>query len=61
MIPVKTIHGEGYVLYVKDGDGWENDIFCVVDCQTGELRHYNTRQISIHENHTYEISNRNQQ
>jgi hypothetical protein len=46
---------EGYAIYVTNGGTWENDIWCVVHCQGGIVRHYRTDQIKIHENGTFDI------
>lgn len=57
MIPVKTVHGEGYILYVTDGSGFENDIYTIVNCETGKIKHYNSQQVTVIQNQTYEIKN----
>ncbi len=57
MIPVKTEHGEGYVLYINDGGGFENDLFTIVLCETGKIKHYNSQQVTIIQNLTYDIQN----
>ena len=61
MIPVNTPHGEGYIMYVNDSGGFENDVFCVVLCETGNIKHYNTTQITVIRNQTYGIENKKQQ
>jgi len=55
-IPVVTVHGEGYSIYVRDGSTFENDIWCVALCNGGVVRHYRTDQIKIHCNMTFNIS-----
>ena len=47
---------DGYALYVSDSGILENDIWCVVLCEGGVVRHYNTDQIRIHFNATFEIT-----
>lgn len=47
---------EGYILYVTNSGTWENDIFCVVHCDTGIVRHYRSDQIKIHVNQTFNIT-----
>jgi hypothetical protein len=47
---------EGYALYVTNSGTWENDIFCVVHCQTGIVRHYRSDQIKIFFNQTFNIT-----
>jgi len=46
---------EGYALYVTDSGMFENDIWCVVLCDSGVVRHYRTDQIKIHQNLTFGI------
>lgn len=46
---------DGYALYVRDGGAFENDIWCVVLCDGGNVRHYRSDQIKIHANATLEI------
>lgn len=56
-IPVLVEDGkEGYAIYVRDG-GTLNDIWCVVLCNGGAVRHYRTDQINIHVNATFGVSN----
>lgn len=55
-IPVITEHGEGYVWYVRDGGNWENDIFCIILCEGGMVRHYRSDQFTIHKNATFNIN-----
>ncbi len=55
-IPVIVENGkEGYAIYVRDGGTLENDIWCVVICEGGYVRHYRSDQISIHNNSTFDI------
>lgn len=46
---------EGYAIYVTNGGTFENDIWCVVLCDGGIVRHYLTNQIKIHYNSTFDI------
>jgi len=46
---------EGYAIYVTNGGFLENDIWCVVLCQGGMVRHYTTDQIKIYNNATFGI------
>jgi hypothetical protein len=56
-IPVIVEDGkEGYALYVRDGGTLENDIWCVVLCDGGFVRHYRSDQIKIHKNLTFDIN-----
>jgi hypothetical protein len=55
-IPVITERdGDGYAIYVESSGMYENDIWCVVLCENGIVRHYNTSQIRIHYNSTFGI------
>jgi len=47
---------EGYAIYVTDGGSWENDLWCVVLCDGGAVRHYRSDQIRIHANATLSIT-----
>lgn len=58
-IPVVTEHGDGYAIYVESGGQFENDIWTCVLCNGGTIRHYNTSQIKIHHNATFEIKKLN--
>ena len=46
---------EGYAIYVRDSGTFENDIWCVVHCETGIVRHYRSDQIKIYKNSTFHI------
>lgn len=46
---------EGYVLYVQPGGNMENDIWTIVLCDGGIVRHYRTDQLTIHQNLTFDI------
>ncbi len=46
---------EGYAIYISNSGTFENDIWCIVHCNTGIVRHYRTDQIRIHENGTFDI------
>lgn len=54
-VPVVTDLGPGYAWYVRDGGTWENDIFCVVMEENGELKHFRSDQIKVHKNGTFDI------
>lgn len=47
---------EGYAIYVANGGTFENDIWCVVLCELGNVRHYRSDQIKIHQNLTFDIN-----
>ena len=46
---------EGYAIYVTNGGQFENDIWCVVLCEGGFIRHYRSDQIFMHNNATLGI------
>jgi hypothetical protein len=46
---------EGYAIYVTNGGQFENDIWCVVLCDGGHVRHYLSNQIKIYKNATLGI------
>ena len=46
----------GYAIYVTNGGQFENDIWCIVHCSTGMVRHYRSDQIKIHNNGTFNIT-----
>jgi len=46
---------EGYAIYVTSGGQFENDIWCVVLCEGGAVRHYRSDQIRVHRNETFDI------
>lgn len=50
---------EGYAIYVTNSGTFENDIWCIVHCEGGIVRHYQTDQIKIHKNSTFEIEKSN--
>ena len=55
-IPVITqLNEEGYAIYVESSGMFENDTWCVVLCEGGIIRHYNTSQLKTHKNATFEI------
>lgn len=55
-IPVVVEDGkEGYAIYVTNSGAFENDVWCVVLCDGGVVRHYRSDQIRIHFNATFDI------
>jgi hypothetical protein len=54
-IPVTTPMGDGYILYVRDGGTWENDIFAVVLTEGGMIRHFRSDQLNVWANATFGI------
>ena len=49
----------GYAIYVTDSGMLENDVWCVVLCDGGLVKHYRSNQIIIFHNKTFNI-NKNQ-
>lgn len=47
---------EGYALYVESSGMFENDIWCVVHCDGGIVRHYSSEQIRVHANSTFDLT-----
>ena len=46
---------EGYAIYVTNGGNFENDVWCIVLCDGGIVRHYRSDQIRIYNNLTFDI------
>lgn len=55
-IPV-VVEGDkdGYVLYVESSKMLENDVWTIVHCDGGIIRHYTTDQVRVHQNLTFGI------
>jgi hypothetical protein len=47
---------DGYAIYVSNSGMYENDVWCVVHCDGGTVRHYQTDQIKIWTNATFGIT-----
>lgn len=56
-VPVKTDIGYGWLMYVRDGGTWSNDIFAVVMEKDGVIRHMRTDQFAVLQNNTFDIQN----
>lgn len=54
-VVIKEGNSEGYAIYVESSGMFENDIWCIVLCDSGIVRHYRTDQILIHYNATFGI------
>ena len=46
---------DGFAIYVSDSGAFENDVWCVVLCEGGIVRHYLSDQIKIYNNATFGI------
>ncbi len=56
-IPVVTDDGkDGYAIYVESAGMFDNDIWCVVLCDGGFIRHFLSNQLRIFKNATFEIN-----
>ena len=60
-VPVVTPAGSAYILYVKSNGFLENDEFACVMQEDGSIKHFNSSQIKIWKNATYEIKKSNEQ
>jgi hypothetical protein len=56
-VPVKTDIGYGWLMYVRDGGTFSNDIFAVVMEKDGVIRHMRTDQFAVLQNNTFDIQN----
>jgi hypothetical protein len=55
-IPVVVEDGkEGFALYVESSGMFENDVWCVVHCEGGVVRHYASDQVRVYLNATFGI------
>ena len=57
-IAVKTDIGYGWLMYVRDGGTWSNDVFAVVLERDGVIRHFRSNQFAVLANPTFDIENR---
>lgn len=48
--------GDGYIWYINDSGMWENDVFTVVLCKGGEVKHFTSDQVKIWHNETFGIN-----
>lgn len=53
-LPVKTVLGEGYVLYVETGGAFSNDLFTVA-LDDGTIKHFLSSQLLVVPNGTLGI------
>ena len=60
-IPVRTDIGYGWMMYVRDGGTWSNDIFAIVLEHDGIIRHMRTDQFKVLQNPTFDIANPDEQ
>lgn len=55
-IPCKTPLGDGYIWYITSNGMLENDELTIIMCDDGSVKHFNTSQVNIWFNATYEIN-----
>jgi len=60
-IPVITLLGSGYAIYVTSGGTFENDIWTVVLENGGNILHFRSDQIKMYKNATFDITSCNSQ
>jgi len=53
---VTTPHGDGVVLFIMDYGPHENTIFVVALEDTGLIKHYNSNDVKICRNNTFNIN-----
>jgi hypothetical protein len=54
-VPVKTDIGYGWLMYVRDGGTFANDVFAVVMEKDGGIRHFRSEQFTLLPNPTFDI------
>lgn len=59
MMWVKTPHGEGLVLFLMDYGPQENTVWVVASQENGKIKHYNSEQIELCYNNTFNINEYN--
>ena len=55
-VVIKETKQDAYAIYVESGGMFENDVWTCVLCDSGIIRHYNTSQILIYKNATFNIN-----
>ena len=55
-VVIKETKQVGYAIYAESGGMLENDLWTVVLCDGGIVRHYRTDQIVIYKNATFDIT-----
>jgi len=54
-VVIKETKQDAYALYVESGGMLENDIWTCILCDGGAVQHYNTSQLVVYNNATYNI------
>ena len=57
-MPVRTPLGYGWMIYVRDGGTFSNDVFAIVQEHDGVIRHFKSDQFCVLENPTFDIENK---
>jgi len=55
-VVIKDGNCDGYAIYAESSGMFENDIWCIVLCDGGDVRHYRSDQIKIHSNATLDLT-----
>lgn len=53
---VQTVHGLGQVLFIMDYGPHENTVWVVANKEDGRVRHYNSNQIILDRNYTFDMN-----
>jgi hypothetical protein len=53
---VTTLHGDGVVLFIMDYGPHENTIFVVALEESGMIKHYNSNDVKLCKNNTFNIN-----
>ena len=56
VIYLDTVHGEGIALFIIDYGPQVNTIWVVANRKDGTIRHYDSNQIKLTNNHTLDIN-----
>jgi hypothetical protein len=60
ILTVNTPYGLGQVLFIVDYGMHQNSIWICASFEDGKIRHFDTSQISISINHTFNFNMKNQ-
>lgn len=55
LVIIKETKQDAYLLYVESGGQYNNDIWTCILCEGGIVRHYQTNQVLISKNSTFNI------
>ena len=54
-MPVVTPVGDGYAIYVESSGMFENDVWTVCLSEDGSIKHFQSSQLKMYQNATFEI------